>query len=132
LENPTIADAIVGFLLAGKAAKIMRQKSTRTRTREQPRLAVGAEAPFRQSQPTELERLKERLLQQLLAEAVEWPEVNPAYRRAANDAVSLAWVTPFPLLFLPALLEEKAAEARQRTARQQAVLKRTARSSALG
>jgi len=130
LENPTIADAVVGFLLAGKAAKIMRQKTTRTRTREQPRLAVELQAPLRLNQPTELERLKERLLQQLLAETVQQPELNPAYRRAANDAVSLAWVTPFPLLFLPALLEEKAAEARKRTARQQAVLKRTAPSNA--
>ncbi len=131
MENPTIADAIVGFLLIGKVSKTMRQKTARTRAREQPHPTVGAEALFRLSQPTELERLKERLLQQLLAETVQQPELNPAYRRAANDAVSLAWVTPFPLLFLPALLEEKAAEARVRTARQQAVLKRTARSNAL-
>ena len=93
-------------------------------------MSVEPEAPFRLNQPTELERLKDRLLQPLLAETIQQPELNPAYRRAANDAVSLAWVTPFPLLFLPALLEEKAAEARKRTARQQAVLKRTAASKA--
>ena len=109
----------------------MRPKTTRTRTRQQPRLAVGPEAPFQATQPSELERLKERLLLELLAETVQQPELNPAYRRAANDAVSLAWVTPFPLLFLPTLLEEKAAEARRRTARQQAVLKRNSPSKAL-
>ena len=107
----------------------MRHKPTRIR--QQPRLAVGPESPFRATQPTELERLKERLLLGLLAETVQQPELNPAYRRAANDAVSLAWVTPFPLLFLPALLEEKAAEARRRTATQQAVLRRSAPSKAV-
>jgi len=71
--------------------------------------------------------LKERLLQELLAQAADRPELNPAFRRAANDALSLAWVTPFPLLFLPALLEEKAAEARQRMERQDRVRERTAR-----
>ena len=110
----------------------MRQKSTTTRTRQQPLLAVGPKAPLQPAQPTELERLKEQLLHELLAETAERPELNPAYHRAANDAVSLAWVTPFPLLFLPALLEEKAAEARRRTVRQQTVLKRTAQRKAVG
>jgi len=104
----------------------MRQKSTSPPTRQQPRLAAPFEAECQSVQPTELERLKERLLDELLAQTVERPELNPAYHRAAKDAVSLAWVTPFPLLFLPALLEEKAAEARQRTARQESVRKRTA------
>ena len=87
---------------------------------------VLVEPPFRATQSTELDRLKERLLQELLSQAADRPELNPAYRRAANDAMSLAWVTPFPLLFLPALLEEKAAEARQRMQRQEQVHQRTA------
>jgi len=70
---------------------------------------------------------RERLLQELLAQTSEEFPLNPAYRRAANDAVSLAWVTPFPLLFLPVLLEEKAMEARRRMERQRTLLKRTAK-----
>src|SRR5256885_16556774 len=120
-----------GFCFAERG-KIMKPKTTRTRTRQQPHLAARADARLAPAQPTELERLKERLLQELLVQTADWPELNPAYRRAANDAVSLAWVTPFPLLFLPALLEEKAAETRQRTARQQTVLRRTEQSKAIG
>ena len=110
----------------------MRPKTTGTRTRQPLRLAVGPDLPFQAAQPTELERLKERLLLELLAETVQHPELNPAYRRAANDAMSLAWVTPFPLLFLPSLLEEKAAEARHRTARQRALLQRSAQRKGVG
>src|SRR5205823_1265366 len=120
-----------GVFALRERSKTMKPKTTRTRARQQPRLQVGSEASFRAAQPTELERLKERLLQELLAQTAEWPDLNPAYRRAANDAVSLAWVTPFPLLFLPVLVEEKAAEARQRTARQRTVLKRTAQRKAV-
>jgi hypothetical protein len=106
----------------------MEKRTTNERVRES-RLP-GAEtppAPFRATEPTELERLKERLLQQLLAETGHDPEINPVYRRAANDALSLAWVTPYPLLFLPVLLEEKAAEARRRSYRQRAVLNQTSK-----
>ena len=99
----------------------MRQKTTPKRTR---RDVFRPEPPLR---ATELDRLKELLLQELLAQTADRPELNPAYRRAANDALSLAWVTPFPLLFLPDLLEEKAAEARQRTEKQEQVRQRTAK-----
>lgn len=39
-------------------------------------------------------------------------------RQAAAEAESLAWLSPFPLLVLPALLEEKVREARLRAAKQ--------------
>jgi hypothetical protein len=42
-------------------------------------------------------------------------------RRAANEAAGLAWFTPFPLLFFPGLLEEKARAALRQGARQRYV-----------
>ncbi|MBU6401521.1 MAG: hypothetical protein KGS61_14485 [Verrucomicrobia bacterium] len=87
------------------------------------RLPVGAGPPSRPP-AAELERLKEQLLRQLL------PSPEPSWlqmplRRAANDAVALAWTTPWPLLVLPLLLEEKAHAARKQAERQQDVLRRS-------
>lgn len=64
--------------------------------------------PFRGTSETELEQLKDRLLRQAL-DRVEDMELTVSLRRAANEAASLAWFTPFPLLVFPILLEEKAA-----------------------
>jgi hypothetical protein len=73
-------------------------------------------APFRATQETEFERLKNKLLaQQLLAAA---PELNAPLRRAANDAAALAWATVFPLLVFPVLFEEKTDAAVLRAGRQ--------------
>jgi hypothetical protein len=101
-----------------------RQKRLRTRFEPDTRFEVAA-APFRIAAPTELEKLKDRLLPQLLEQARQ-PEQNVLLRRAANVAVALAWATPYPVLLFPALLEEKAAEAlvqyrRQERIRQQSV-----------
>lgn len=63
-------------------------------------------APFRATQETEFERLKNRLLTESLL-AIAQPELNAAIRRAANDAAALAWVTFYPLLAFPLLFEEK-------------------------
>ncbi|HMP81078.1 MAG TPA: hypothetical protein PKA41_00035 [Verrucomicrobiota bacterium] len=73
--------------------------------------------PFRAVQETELERLKNRLLQQRLGTTTA-PELNARLRRAANEAAALAWITPFPLLMFPALFEEIAQTARVQAARQ--------------
>ena len=62
--------------------------------------------PFRATQDTEFERLKNRLLARQLAEAPT-PDLNPPLRRAANEAAALAWATVFPLLVFPVLFEEK-------------------------
>ena len=83
-------------------------------------------APFRGTQETELERLKGRLLLELLKQSND-AELSAPLRRAANDAASVAWTTPFPLLVFPVLLEEKAREAWQRHENQQAVLARSRR-----
>ncbi len=101
-----------------------------TRARRRPDTPPQAVAPFRATQETELEKLKQRLLAELLAETSARPDLNLAYRRAANEAVSLAWLTPFPLLVLPALLGERAAETRERADRQRDVLLRTAKCKA--
>jgi len=80
-------------------------------------------APFRGTQETELDRLKNRLLRELLAGATT-AELYAPLRRASNEAAALAWTTPFPLLVLPELLREKAETARRYTRKQAALLKR--------
>jgi hypothetical protein len=81
--------------------------------------------PFRATETTELEELKNRLLRKLLADAQNTPE-NTALRRAANDAASLAWLTQYPLLVFPALLEEKAMTALRQAAKQAQIRQRSA------
>ncbi|HEY2952204.1 MAG TPA: hypothetical protein VGK40_06465 [Verrucomicrobiae bacterium] len=80
----------------------------------------AAATPFRATQTSELERLKNRLTDQLVHAAAR-PELYVLYRRAANDAAALAWATPYPLLLFPALLEERAVVARQQLERQESV-----------
>lgn len=81
-------------------------------------------APFRATEETELERLKNRLLVRVLNE-LDNPGANAYVRRAANEAAALAWVTPYPLLTFPALFEEKAADALLYTERQTSVRERS-------
>jgi hypothetical protein len=83
-------------------------------------------APFRGTQETELDRLKARLLCELLKSTAD-AELYSPLRRAANDAAAVAWTTCFPLLVFPTLLEEKAREARQHHNRQRTVLARSRR-----
>ena len=81
--------------------------------------------PFRITQETGFERLKNRLLtEQLLATAK--PELNVPIRRAANEAAALAWVTFYPLLVFPALFEEKTRTALRQAERQAHVYAKTA------
>ena len=76
--------------------------------------------PFRAVEEAEFEQLKARLLQRLLDNAIQ-AELNAPLRRAANEAAALAWTTPFPALFFPALLEEKALGARRQFQKQNQV-----------
>jgi hypothetical protein len=107
----------------------MKKSTTRFRSRfeERPNAPPDAAAPFRVAQEAELERLKERLLREVLGETSARPDLNLAYRRAANEAASLAWLSPFPLLLFPGLFAERASEARERAERQRDLLTRTAR-----
>ena len=95
------------------------------RSAPEPRFAVvpTSPVPFRGTQDTEFERLKGRLLGRLLNEA-EAAALYAPLRRAANDAAAMAWASGYPLLFLPALLEEKALSAHRQAAHQKRVLRR--------
>ncbi len=57
-----------------------------------------------------LDMLKKQLISQHLS-SVRDSDLAVRLRRAAEDAASMAWVTTYPLLVLPELLREKAAEA---------------------
>jgi hypothetical protein len=67
-------------------------------------------APFWRTDDTAVDRLKNRLLRAEL-EAATGAALVVALRRAANEAASIAWLEPFPLLVLPGLFAEKAAAA---------------------
>jgi hypothetical protein len=82
-------------------------------------------APFRATQETELERLKNRMLLRSLGELTE-PQFVAYVRRAANEAAALAWVTPYPLLTFPELFEEKVETALLYAERQMDVRARSA------
>ena len=98
-------------------------KKLRTRFAPETRFEVPS-VPFRAVDTAELDRLKDRLLLQLLAQATD-AEHDALLRRAANDAVAIAWATNYPLLFFPTLLEEKAAVARRQFRRQQQIRRRS-------
>jgi hypothetical protein len=71
------------------------------------------------------EQLKTDLLSPVLDDAPS-SEVRRQLVLAANEAAAAAWTTPFPLLMLPVLLQEKADEVRQYSARQEQVQVRSA------
>jgi hypothetical protein len=103
----------------------MNDRLRRVRTRFGPEARFDLPAvPFRAAAPSQLELLRDRLLQPLLQGAGQ-PDQNAALRRAANDAIALAWATPYPLLFFPALLEEKAALALAQQQRQDRIRQRS-------
>ena len=65
-------------------------------------------------------QLQARLVQPVLTEADD-PTTQRQLRLAANEAAAVAWTTPYPLLLLPVLLEEKTEEARRYLQRQEEV-----------
>lgn len=81
---------------------------------------VTPPANFRATEPSDFERLKERLLDEQLAGETQ-PDMLAALERAANDAAGLAWTMPLPLLVLPELFREKVADARNYARRQTAL-----------
>jgi len=115
----------VGFVLLSQVRNnTMNTKRTTLRPRfareTRYELAPTPVATFRATREAEFERFKETLLRHALRSA-EDAELYASLRRAANEAAALAWTTPFPLLFLPALFEEKTLAARHHTARQRSV-----------
>jgi hypothetical protein len=113
-------------ILKGNMRNGARNKLVKTRFGPETRFEIGSltPVPLRGAAENELEQLKTRLLRPLLA-AVTEPGMGLALRRAANDAASAAWFTPFPLLVFPTLLEEKAASARLRQERQRQIRERS-------
>jgi hypothetical protein len=113
-------------ILKGNMRNRTRNKLVKTRFEPETRFEIGplASVPLRGAAENELEQLKARLLRPLLDPVVE-PELSTALRRAANEAASVAWFTPFPLLFFPTLLEEKAARARRQQERQRQIRQRS-------
>jgi len=98
-------------------------KRVRTRFARKVRFDVKARS-LRAEQTDELERLKNRLLKQLLDESVN-PETGLLLQRAAHDAAALAWEAGYPLLIFPALLEERAQTALIQGERQTEVRRRS-------
>ena len=83
--------------------------------------------PFRTEKMLEIARL-EQLKLKLVAEWMRKtrnPETYSTIRQAANEAVSLAWLSGLPLLMLPELLHEKVGTALNRQARQKQILLRS-------
>jgi hypothetical protein len=115
-------------ILKGNMRNKSGYKSVRTRFGPETRFELGppgpAPVPVRGPAENELEQLKARLLRPLLDPAAG-AGLNIALRRAASEAASVAWFTPFPLLFFPTLLEEKAASARRRQERQREIRQQT-------
>ena len=79
--------------------------------------------PLRGAVEQELERAKSRLLNQLLEEEA-YAQLQKPLRHAANEAAALAWMTPFPLLLLPLLIQEKAQFAQQQARHQHEIYRR--------
>lgn len=106
----------------------MKNKPRKLPTRFEPEtrfdVPTNSAVPFRGTGETELEQLKNRLLRAALNEATDAESYAPL-RRAANDAAGVAWLTPFPLLFLPVIFEEKVAAALKQLERAQSVRRRS-------
>jgi hypothetical protein len=102
------------------------KKTTKIQTRFGPDTRFRVDPlTFRATETTELEELKNRMLRELLANASNALE-NTVLRRAANDAAALAWLTRFPLLVFPILLEERATLALKQAVKQAEILERSA------
>ena len=103
----------------------MKETNNKVRTRFARDVRFGVKTtPFRAERTSDLERLKNRLLRELLENTTN-PDENIRLRRAANDAAALAWVTQYPLLLFPALLEEKTRTALVQLKRQAQIRRRS-------
>jgi hypothetical protein len=119
----------VGFVFfADSISSFMKTNRVKIGVRYNPalRFDVAPEhaVPFRGTRETELERLKNQLLQSALNKVTDIEFYAPL-RRAASEAVTAAWLTPFPLLFFPTLFEEQIVAARKQFERAQSVRARS-------
>jgi hypothetical protein len=77
-------------------------------------------APFRGAAEHKLDQFKDWLLKRAAVPSAN-PDLMTRYQYAATEAATLAWMTPYPLLVLPVLLEEKLASARLHAERQKQI-----------
>jgi hypothetical protein len=96
-------------------------RNARTTRRE---AVIAPTAPFRGVTEVKLERLKEQLLTEELRRTPA-VDLGAPLRRAAEEAAALAWLTPYPLFLLPALLEEKALAVRRKAGQQARIRQRS-------
>ncbi|MCL4179339.1 MAG: hypothetical protein KJ072_16550 [Verrucomicrobia bacterium] len=82
-----------------------------------PTIGFPPTLPDRRQAEWALTTLKERLIRTMLPMGMD-EEQTRFLRLAAGEAEALAWLTPFPHLFLPVLLEEKLSAAKQYVTRQ--------------
>ena len=82
--------------------------------------AEGAGPRTRATESLALAGLRNRLVQEELNRASAEP-LKRLVRLAAAEAEAQAWLTSFPLLLFPSLLEEKVSEAHRYVARQRRV-----------
>ena len=101
-------------------------KRLRTRFARPTRFAVRpGTAPNRPGPPNlELEVLKSRLLAEQTRVARAFVPAD-LLRQAADEAASLAWLTPYPLLVLPTLFDELVDTAAARTRKQADIRQRS-------
>lgn len=84
------------------------------------RASIRAAGPAETGSKNDLTGLKDRLLGELLR-GTHNRALRSRYQWAAEDAAALAFMTPCPALFFPALLAEKAEAAREWVRRQESI-----------
>jgi hypothetical protein len=84
----------------------------------------GRRPSERRRATVELERMKNCLLYEH-TRAVSDAKVHSWLKRGAEEAASIAWATPYPLLVFPLLLDEKLSEARRKAEKQQSIYLRS-------
>lgn len=107
MTNP-VADAVYMAVVMNRLLKDI--KMQRVTTIYGARRAQGPVLSYHGQDADPLELLKRQLISEHLA-AVRDAELVQRLRRAAEESASIAWATTYPLLTLPELLREKAAEA---------------------
>ena len=72
----------------------------------------------------ELERFKQCLFNEHRSATLD-SQAKPWLNRAADEAASIAWATPCPMLVLPVLLEERLKDARRKAELQKTIYERS-------
>jgi hypothetical protein len=115
---------IVDWLANGRKGKKM-TTTIETNERNNKALRAGTLAKCTELCRTaarKLKQLEEQLIKKLTADIQE-SVPRQLVQQAMNEAEALAWSTPYPLLFLPELAQEKIQSAQQWNRRQQQIFR---------